>query len=341
MPFVSLLVPCWNEEKFIGQCLDSLIAQDYPKESLEILVIDGMSEDNTRNILQHYAEKYSFIKVLDNPKIVPPAAFNKGVANAKGDLIALISAHSIYPKDYISKCVKYIQRYDADNVGGILNIIPRCNSLIANAIADSVSHPFASGNSYVKVGTKKPRWADTAAFGCYKREVFEKIGSFNEELSGSSDLDFNKRLKQAGGKILVIPDIVIGYYADADLKTFLKHNFADGVWATYVLRFKSRGFSLRHIVPFIFLGSIVVAGCLAVKFPFFKWSLVGIVGTYTICSILISIHLALIKKKIYYLWIAPVVFAFRHIGYGVGSFLGLVMLFLPRKVWRGRRSMQD
>ena len=171
--------------------------------------------------------------------------------------------------------------------------------------------------------------------------MFEKIGIFNEELSGSSDLDFNKRLKQAGGKILVVPDIVIEYYADADLKTFFRHNFADGVWAIYVLRFKSQGFSLRHIVPLIFLESLVVSGLLAFKFPLFRLVFLSIFGVYAISNILASLHLVFTKKKIAYLWISPVVFALRHIGYGVGSFLGLVMLFLPCKVWRGRRSMHD
>jgi len=153
--FISMIVPCRNEEAFIGEGLNSLIAQNYSKDSLEVLLADGMSKDNAQNILQSSTEKYTFINILDNPEIISSSAFNKGIANARGDLIALISAHLIYSKDYIFKCVRYMQEYNTNNVGGILEIIPKCDTFIANAIANGVSHPFASGNSYVKVGTKK------------------------------------------------------------------------------------------------------------------------------------------------------------------------------------------
>ena len=117
---VSIIIPCRNEEKFIGKCLDSIIGQDYPKENLEILVIDGMSEDGTRKNIEKYTEQHSFIKLLDNPRKITPCALNIGIKNAKGKIILWMSAHNSYEKDYVSKCVKYSKEYNADNVGGIM-----------------------------------------------------------------------------------------------------------------------------------------------------------------------------------------------------------------------------
>src|SRR3989344_832745 len=148
---LSVIIPCRNEEKYIGPCLDSLLLQDYPKEKLEILIIDGFSEDKTREILAGYA-KYPFINVLDNPKKITPAALNIGIKNAKGSIIMRMDAHASYEKNYISECVKYLKEYDADNVGGVVWAMPTVNTLAAHAIARVYSHPFGVGHSLFRIG---------------------------------------------------------------------------------------------------------------------------------------------------------------------------------------------
>lgn len=178
---VSIIIPCRNEEKFIDKCLDSIIAQDYPKDKLEVLVVDGMSEDGTRSITRDYVQNYPFIKVLDNSKKAIPFAMNIGIRFAKGDIIMKMDAHTTYKKDYVSNCVKYLDKYKADNVGGILKMIPRDSTVIARAIVLSFSCPFGVGNSYFRAGCERPKWVDTVAFGCYRREVFEKFGLYNCE----------------------------------------------------------------------------------------------------------------------------------------------------------------
>lgn len=334
-PLVSIIIPCRNEEKFIGACLDSIIANDYPKDRLEVMVVDGMSEDTTRAIVEKYSRRHAFIRLLDNPKRIISPALNIGLREAKGEIIMKMDAHSTYPKDYISSCVRYLGEYQADNVGGVLNIVPRENTMVARCIAHALAHPFASGNAYIKVGSKKLRWADTAAFGCYRREVFEKIGLFNEELGGE-DMDFNKRLKQAGGKILLVPDIVINYYADGNLKAFWRHNFADGVWATYVLKFGSKAFSWRHLVPLAFVLSVIGSAALSTVLTPFLWLFVGITGAYIAANLGASLHLAIKKKRMLYLWVGPIVFATRHIAHGLGALLGLILVVVPGKHWKGR-----
>jgi cellulose synthase/poly-beta-1,6-N-acetylglucosamine synthase-like glycosyltransferase len=336
LPIVSVIIPCRNEERFIGECLDSILANDYPKDRLELLVVDGMSEDGTRALVEEYSRRHAFVRLLDNPKRIPAAAFNRGLAAASGDVVMLMSAHATCPRDYISTCVRYLDEYNATNCGGILKITPGGDTTVAKAIALALSHPFGSGNAYVKTGSKEPRWADTAAFGCYRKEVFEEIGLFNEELGGSSDMDFNVRLRAAGGKILLVPEIVINYYADSDLEAFLKHNFADGVWATYVLKFKSRGFSVRHLVPLAFVLGVIGSGVLSTVLPPFRWLFGGIIGAYALANFAASVHLGIQKRCLSYLWIAPLVFAIRHIAHGLGALVGLVLVPVPGKPWKGR-----
>jgi len=254
---VSVIIPCRNEEKFIKRCLESIFLQDFPKEKLEVLVIDGMSEDKTREIIKKYQKSYSFIRILDNPKKITPSPLNVGIKNSKGEIVVRMDSHADYRKDYISKCVKYLKRYNADNVGGIIKTIPAENSIFAEAIAFSMSTVFGVGSSYFRTGVDNPRWVDTVFGGCYKKKVFKKIGLFNENLVRSQDMEFNLRLKRAGGKILLAPDIISYYYPKSDFQNFFFHNIGDGIWSVYPLKFVKMPFQLRHYIPLIFVFRFV------------------------------------------------------------------------------------
>ena len=324
--YVSIIIPCRNEEKFIGRCLNSILANDYPKDKLEILIIDGMSEDNTREVIKRYTERYPSIKLLENPKKITPSALNIGIKKAQGEIIIRMDAHATYIREYISKCVKYLKKYDADNTGGIWIVSPSKNTLMAKAIAFCLSHPFGTGNAYYKIGSQKARWADTVPFGCYKREVFQRIGLFNENLVRSQDMEFNLRLRSSGGKILLIPEIVGYYYPKSDLKGFFVHNFEDGIWAIYPLKFVKRPFRLRHYVPLIFTASLLGTGLAGIFSPLFFWSFVAIVVLYFLLTLFSSLQISKKEKDLRYLFILPLVFVVRHISYGFGSLWGLVKL---------------
>lgn len=310
---VSIIIPCRNEEKFIGQCLDSIIANDYPKNRLEILVVDGMSEDRTREILDKYEREYSFIKILNNPKKITPVALNLGIKQAKGEIIMRADAHTTYEKDYVSKCLKYLDEYRADNVGGLWITVSRDDTFVGKAIALTLSHPFGAGNAYYRIGSsKEPRWVDTVPFGCYRKEIFKKIGPYNENLMRSQDMEFNLRLKKAGGKILLVPDIVSYYYPKSNLKDFFLHNFEDGIWAIYPLKFIKFPFQLRHYLPLIFV----------LTSPLSIWP-------YTLFSLLFSAQIAIREKDFSYFFLMPIAFFLRHFGYGLGSIFGLIRCLLP------------
>jgi len=331
-PRCSIIIPCRNEEKFIGKCIDSVIVNDYPEDRLEVLVVDGMSEDGTKEIVARYGGQYPFIRLLDNPKKITPCAFNMGIKHAKGDIVMIMSAHAAYEKGYISKCVRYLKEYNADNVGGIMITLPRDNTFIGRAIVNVLSHPFGVGNSIFRTGSKEPKWVDTVFGGCYKKEVFDKIGLFNENLESTQDMDFNLRLKRAGGKTLLIPDAIVYYYARSSFKAFCKNNFRNGIWAIYPFKFVSHmPVSWRHLVPLVFVLSLISSVILLFFFPIFLWVFLFIGSSYFLVNIFSSNKIAIKEKDPRFLFLMPLIFATFHIGYGLGSTWGAIKLLLPAK----------
>jgi glycosyltransferase involved in cell wall biosynthesis len=331
--FVSIIIPCRNEEKFIGKCLDSVVVQDYQKENLEVLVVDGMSSDGTREIVKKYIKKYPFIKLLDNSKEIKPCALNIGIKKANGNVIIIMDAHAGYAKNYISKCVEHLEKYKVDNVGGAIKTLPAKNTLAAQSVAMCLSHFFGAGGSTFRVGSKKPRRVDTVFGGCYRKEIFKKVGLFNENLIRSQDMEFNLRLKKAGGKILLAPDIISYYYPKSNLGDFLLHNIQDGIWTVYPLKFVKMPFRLRHYIPLIFVLGLFFSLILSVFSIFGKILFISVFGIYLFLNLFFSLRIALIKGPKYF-FIMPMVFFVRHFGYGLGSIWGLIKLYGRKKTKR-------
>lgn len=328
LPFVSVIMPCLNEEKFISVCLDSVIACDYPKERMEILVVDGMSRDRTREIAEKYMRENSFLRLLDNPKKTTPAAMNLGINNSKGEIIIKMDAHSRYEKDYISKCVKHLQESGAKNVGGILKTVPAKDTLFAKAIAVCLSSRFGAGSSYFRTGTDKPRWVDTVAFGCYKKDTLVDLGLFDERMEKIEDFELNSRLRKKYGpeSILLAPDIRAFYYPSSDnIFSFLKHNFTDGFWTTYSAKLGFKFFSLRHMIPLVFSASLILGFILAL-FSFWFRALFDIVFlSYFFVNFLVSISISL-REKLNLFPFLSVSFFTRHFFYGLGSIWGIIKM---------------
>jgi glycosyltransferase involved in cell wall biosynthesis len=330
-PFVSIVIPCRDEKRLIRSSLESIIANDYPKERLEVLVVDGMSTDGTRAILRTYEERYPFVRILDNPKKIIPAAMNIGIRNARGEVILKVDAHSVYANDYVSKCVEYQYEYDADNVGGVLVTRPREDTAVARAIALVLAHPFGSGNSHFRLGSREPRWVDTAAFGCYRRDVFSRIGTYNESVVRSSDMDLNARLRRAGGRVLLVPAIVADYYPSSRLRDFFVRNVVDGFWALYPLRFGSRGVRVRHVVPLACLLLGLGLSIAAVFEPLARYLLLVVLGGYSALAVGVAVQAVVRERRSSFIVLLPIVFAVRHVAYAVGSLWGAVRVVLSRR----------
>jgi len=330
-PMVSVIIPCRNEVRFIAACLDSLLHNGFPLERLEILVVDGLSNDGTREVVQSYSSEFP-VTLVDNPARVTPYALNAGIRRAKGDVIMRVDAHTVCEKGYISGCVTALKQYGADDVGGLWKIRPREDTLIARAIAQVISHPFGVGNvRYRMKAPTSPLKVDTVPFFCCRREIFEKIGLFNEKLTRIQDQEFNERLARAGGKILLVPSVVSYYMVRSDLASFWRQNWADGVWSILAFAHTDvmpvRG---RHLIPPIFAATLITSLLLAASRLLWPLALVG--GGYTLFTFAAATSITREERDIRCLLVGPVVFATLHLGRGLGSLWGICCLAARRRL---------
>ena len=334
-PFVSIVMPCLQERKHIRAALDSIVAQDYPKEMLEVLVVDGMSDDGTREIVMEFSRRYPSIRLLDNPKRNTPAALNIGIRNARGEIIVRMDAHTTFETDYVARSVKALGEHDADVIGGILKVVPQRNTFLGWALASAVSHPFGVGDSYHRFGRgTKQMPVNTVPFGSYWRRLFDRIGPFDEEVPRSEDADFHRRVKATGGSILLIPDIVSRYHARSNFVAFCKHSLHNGFLVTYYLKYGKTAFFGRHLVPPAFVSAVLVSSALIPFHQLFLWLLVAKLGAYYLANAAASLGVAVSQKNPLYLVAMPVVFTLLHWSYGLGSLYGLLGALTSRSMWR-------
>ncbi len=323
---LSIICPILNEEKYIAQFLDSLLKQDYPKDELEILLVDGMSTDRTREIVAGYTAKYPFIRVIDNPDKIVPYAMNRGIEAAKGDVIMRLDAHASYQPDYFSVLVKGLRRLNADNVGtvcktDVLNKTPK-----TLAIREVLGNKFGVGNSTFRTGIDREQEVETVPFGCWRKEVFERYGKYDVRLVRNQDIELNKRIIRGGGKIYILPDTYCTYLARETWHALAKNNYGNGKWniltVYYTKTFSS--LSLRHFIPLLFLLSLIVPLSLAlVWWPFAMISVASLL-VYTGLLSTVSAKLAMQKNLNFFYLLAT--FFVLHLSYGWGSLVGILKL---------------
>lgn len=260
-PAVSVIVPCRNEEGYIGRCLDSILATDYPTERIEVLVVDGRSEDGTRAILDSYRATHPAIRVLDNPARIQPSALNVGIRAATGDILVRMDAHAVYPRNYIGDLVAALQQTGADNVGGVLITEPVTETPMGKAIAIALSHPFGVGNAYFRIGAQQSRWVDHVAFFCCRRETFERVGMFDEK-QRDEDSEFNARIIRLGGRVLLVPTVVAHYFARGTVGQVARMFYHYGYSKPLVVRKLGRIATARQLVPPAFLLTLILSAAL-------------------------------------------------------------------------------
>lgn len=325
---VTVICPVFNEEKYVAQCIETILNQDFPLEQLEFLIVDGMSTDKTREIVETYAQENSFITLLDNPHRYVPHALNKGIKYSRGDVIIRIDGHCEYPRNYISSLVKYLYQLDADNVGGVWETLPANQSSISKAIAIASSHVFGVGNSRHKIGANQIVETDTVPFGCYKREVFDKIGLFDEDLIRNQDDEFNARLINNGGKIYLIPEIKINYYARNNLSKMAAMYFQYGLFKPLVNKKLGKPATLRQFFPLFFVVGLIVGFILSFLSKYFLFIYLTILLLYSFIGLGIGIKSAVKNKTFSLICHIPITFFIIHISYGWGYFKGLMKLLL-------------
>ena len=325
---LSVIVPIYQEEKYISKCIDSMLSQDYPKDALEIILVDGMSKDRTREIVATYTAKYPFIRMIDNPKQIAPCAMNRGIKEAKGDVIMRLDAHVYYPKNYFSLLVEKLNELPgAENVGALCNTLPVNDSITAQSIAAVLSSSFGMGNSHFRVGADKEMEVDTVPFGCFHRSIFDKVGLYDEELVRNQDDELNARIIKAGGKIYLIPQLVCEYYARDTAKKVYKMFYQYGVFKPLVNKKLGSPATVRQFFPLFFVLGLLVGPVVCLFLPVLWWAYFAVIMLWFILATSFSLKDSKnLKRILTQNWIYFVV----HFGYGWGYIVGIYKILFHR-----------
>jgi cellulose synthase/poly-beta-1,6-N-acetylglucosamine synthase-like glycosyltransferase len=325
-PSVSVVIPCFNEERFIGSVLENL-ARQYNHDRYEILVVDGMSEDRTRDIVSQFAEASQTlrVRVVDNPRRNIPAALNLGIGNAEGDIIVRMDAHSVPSENYVRDCVRLLNDKSAAVVGMPWHIQPGADTLVAHAIALAVSHPFGIGDAkYRMANSSGTRVVDTVPFGVFRKSLWEQLGGFNEELLANEDYDFNYRTRITGGKVLLDGSGHCNYYARATFRGLASQYLRYGKWKAQMVKLHPQSIRLRHLVAPAFVLSLLSTIVMAPWWIPAAWALAIIVTAYGLLAFPCALGLARRSGTYGVVFIIPLVFLVLHISWGSSFLLGLI-----------------
>ncbi len=327
-PIVSVIIPCLNEEKYLANVLANMLSQDYPKDNIEILIVDGGSSDSTVQIANTFCKEHAFIHLLNNPARYVPHAMNLAIRASKGTIIVRIDAHSLYPSNYISRLVEALDTTDADNTGGMWITEAASDSPTALAISQATSHPFGIGNATYRLGSAAPKYVDTVPYGCYRRSLFNRIGFFDEHLVRNQDDEFNARLIANGGKILLLADVKIRYFAREKISKMSTMFYQYGLFKPLVNVKLGKPATIRQLFPPALVAGLLSTIILSIFWFPLLYLFVFEVIVYLIPVLFFSLKLGY-KKGIFSKLM--LIFPAIHFSYGWGYLRGIVHFVIRRK----------
>jgi glycosyltransferase involved in cell wall biosynthesis len=321
-PFVTLIMPIRNEAGFIARSLTAALAQDYPHDRMEVLIADGMSTDETRDVVARVAQRYSGIRVtvIDNPGKIVPTGINAALLHAQGQIIVRVDGHTIVEPDYVRECIAALERSGASNVGGRMD--PVSEGRFGEATALATSSPFGVGGARFHYSDRE-EWVDTVYMGAWPRDVFQRHGIFDEELVRNQDDELNYRLRSRGEKILLSPRIKSRYYNRSTRHALWRQYLQYGYWKVRVMQKHPPQMQPRQFVPPLFVSSLLILLSAAPFFALGKWLFLLVSGSYVMANLAASLLVAR-KSSWRCLPLLPAVFLILHMAYGFGFLLGLV-----------------
>ena len=324
MDTVSVVVPIFNEENYIEGFINSIKSQDYDFNKIEVLLVDGNSSDKTLEKLKNILKDNPFsYKILNNNKRITPISLNMAIKEAKNDIIIRLDAHSTYPANYISKCVYYINNIDADSVG--CNVKAEASGSLGQAISNVLSSKFGVGNSKFRTSAKSG-YVDTVPFGTFRRELFDRIGYYDERLERNQDSEFSSRIIKNGGKIYLFDDINITYYPRNTILKLIKMALKNGSWNLYTNYLCPGSMKLRHFIPFIFVLYLIFGITVSIlNISFLKYAFLGVLLIYFILDFIFSFK-EIKDSRLLVCLISFVVYPIFHINYGLGTFGGFYLI---------------
>jgi len=333
-PNVSIIIPCRNEEKYIFKCVTSILEQSY-SGNVEVLIIDGMSDDNTVSIITDLSSTHQNIKMIENVERTTPQAMNIGLIAVNYDLIIRVDAHAIALPNFIQKNVDTI--FESEEImcagGKIINVY---ENKISRAIGVAMSSVFGVGNATFRVGGEK-KFVDTLAFGIYRKEVFEKIGIFDKDLIRNEDDELNFRLTKNGFKILYNPEIQSEYYVRDSIKKLYKQYYQYGYWKVYVNKKHKTVTSIRQLVPLFFVLGLLFGVLISLIMPMFWYVLFVGLGLYGLLALLFAYKA---NDKSTSVFKIAMIFPVLHFSYGMGYLRGIIhFLVLGKKPSRKNKEI--
>ena len=329
----------FNEGRYIAACLQSVLSGTYPHDCYEIIVADGRSTDDSRQIVSAIAAEHANVRIIDNPGRTVPRGMNLGLMVARGDYIVRMDGHSEYPPDYIHNCITELERTGADNVGGCWITEAGSPTVMGKAIAMLTQSPIAVGNAYYRTGSVVDRYVDTVPFGAFRRELFERIGFFREDLTRHQDYELNARIRKSGGRIYLSSRIHNRYFNSPTFSKFMRQAHLNGIWVARAWLRYPISFAPRHAAPFGFM--LVLLGCAATAlfWHWMIWVLAVVVALYLVAVSLASLKIAL-HNGFVHLLVAPVLIICYHFLYSLGTIYGLLTPGLSARSIKHRKGTE-
>jgi succinoglycan biosynthesis protein ExoA len=321
-PLVSVVMPVRNEEAHIGRTVAAVLAQDYPADRLEVLVADGRSADGTRDVLAHLAARDGRLKVIDNPGRIVATGLNAAIRQSRGEIVVRVDGHTEIEAGYVRACAEALSRTGADNVGGRMTAVG--SGAFGRAVAAATSSQFGVGGARFHYSDRE-EWVDTVYLGAWRREIFDRIGGFDEELVRDQDDEFNYRLRAAGGRILLSPAVRSRYTVRGTPRSLFRQYFQYGFWKVRVLQKHPRQMRLRQFVPPLFVLALIATSALALAFPAVQAASLSVLGLAAI-YLLADAAAAVVETRRQGASPAllALVFPILHVAYGAGFLVGLV-----------------
>lgn len=326
LPTVSIIIPMQNEEQCIGSCLDAVLGQTYPSHLMEIIVVDGNSQDQSRQIVGEYSRRHARIRLLSNPKGTIPSGLNAGIKAAGGEVIARVDARSLLASDYLRIAIGLLATTGADNVGGpVRGITP---TVTGQAVTLAWGSRFGLGGASARYGDSREQWTDTVYLGVYRRRVFETIGLYDETVPQDEDAELNYRLRSRGGRILLSPRLCSHYLNSPSMRRLAWKNLLFGYSKVLVWQKHPRMMSWRHFVPPLFVAGLFLGPFLAGIHWLFGALWIIALGSYLMaCLWITACYLFQGQSKAALLLF--LVFPLLHLSWGTGFIVGAIR-FLPR-----------
>lgn len=315
-PTVSVIVPARNEERWIGRCLDSILAQTYG--DLEVLVGDGMSTDRTRAIVESYSVQDPRVRLLDNPSTTTAASLNVCLNAAAGRVLVRVDGHSEIPDDYVALALDRIDGGDWAGVGGRKDGVGE--SAEGRAIAAALGSRFGVGNSVYHYGTE-PRTVDHVPFGVYRTDVLRSLGGWDETVTSNEDFEMDYRLRRAGHELLFDPALKIKWMSKQTLGDFFGQYRRYGKGKSEVARRHPQSVAPRHLAAPALVAALAAAAALAPRRPKVAAALAA---PYAVALTAASVVTARKVEGPAAKALVPAAFATMHVAWGLGFWEGML-----------------